>query len=230
MKHRFRKAQLLGGACLFLATLFASAQSQTPAQDQHRLSYGLLIDNSGSLRYAIDVVVSTAKRIVGNNQSSDETFVVLFTSRDNIKRLENFTRDKAALADAIDTIYPEGGQTAILDALYQSAEYLSQNAANDAPARQRALIVISDGENRESKRFLSDVLHLCLEKNIRIYVIAFIAQLQKDRGKKTSEKAASLMTQLATETGGKAFFPRNTTELNQASDEIFNVMRLRESP
>lgn len=205
---------------------FALTQSQTAPQSEPPLSYGLTIDNSGSLRNELNQILTAAKLIVANNRSADETFVVRFTSHDKIKRLQNFTHDKEALADAIDDIYPEGGQTAILDALYESAQYLAQNSNGD-DTRRRALILISDGEDRESRRTLADLLHLLHEKKIQVYVVGLMAQLERDKGKKTSEKAVIFLSNLAAETGGKAFFPNNSDELKANAGEILKVIRLQ---
>lgn len=214
---------------VLILTLFVSAiaQSQTPTQSEPELSYGLLIDNSGSLRTEFNQIIAASKLIAANNRAADETFVVRFTDSKRIKRLQNFTRDKEALSDAIDDIYLEGGQTAILDAVYQSAEYLAQNSFADTSARRWALILITDGEDRESRHALADVLQLLHEKKIQIYAVGLMAQLEKDKGKKASQQAASFLTNLATETGGKAFFPQSADELKANAGDMLNVIRIR---
>lgn len=100
------------------------------------VSYGLVVDNSGSLRSQIAGVASAAKFLVTQNAPGDETFVLRFVSSDNIQILQRLTGDKAALNGAIDTMRVQGGQTALLDALYLAGEYLTKNAGRaDAQPR-----------------------------------------------------------------------------------------------
>ena len=68
-------------------------------------------------------------------------------------------------------MFVEGGQTAILDAVKISADYLANNARTDG-SRSRALILVTDGEDRESGSKIEDVLKLLKENNIRVFVIA----------------------------------------------------------
>src|SRR5918912_166702 len=87
------------------------------------ISYGLAVDNSGSMRSQIDKVIEAAKDIVNSNKSGDETFLVRFIDSDKIETLQDFTPNKQALMDALDSMFIEGGQTAIVDAVYLSAEH-----------------------------------------------------------------------------------------------------------
>src|SRR5829696_3832257 len=75
-------------------------------------NYSLVIDNSGSLRPQIDEVIEAGKILIGANRSEDETSVIRFVSSDKIEIVEDFTKNKADLIDALDTkLYIEGGQT-----------------------------------------------------------------------------------------------------------------------
>src|SRR6187401_1140138 len=85
-------------------------------------NYSLVIDNSGSLRSQIDEVIEAGKILVAANKSEDETSVIRFVSSDKIEILQDFTPNKADLNDALDNMYIEGGQTAIIDAIYLAAD------------------------------------------------------------------------------------------------------------
>ncbi len=53
--------------------------------------------------------------------------------------------------DGLDSLYVEGGQTAIIDAVYLTSEHVSEyKKGDDSDRRRRALIVITDGEDRAS--------------------------------------------------------------------------------
>ena len=85
-------------------------------------NYSLVIDNSGSLRMQLDKVIEASKTIVGTNRPGDETSVVRFVSSDKIEIVQDFTPKKVDLNDALDNLYIEGGQTAIIDAVYLTAD------------------------------------------------------------------------------------------------------------
>jgi len=89
------------------------------------ISYGLAVDTSGSLRAQLQSVIDAGKTIINSNKSGDETFLVRFISSDKIETVQDFTPDKELLMDGLDSLYVEGGQTAIIDAVYLTAEHVA---------------------------------------------------------------------------------------------------------
>jgi Ca-activated chloride channel family protein len=57
--------------------------------------------------------------------------------------------------------------------------------------------------------------------DVQIYAIGFIGDLKT----KAAEKAKSLLSQLATDTGGRAFFPDTAAEVKNIADQIINDIR-----
>ncbi len=204
------------------------------SQEQVPTDYALVIDNSGSLRFQLEKVIEASKIIVSTNKPEDNTGVVRFVSSDKIEILQDFTSDKEELNDALDNMYPEGGQTAIIDAVYLAAERINEfNAKKSAVDRKRrALILISDGEDRSSYYKEQQLFDLLLESDVQIYTIGFVNDLDKDGSlirKSPQKKAKNFLTRLATETGGKAYFPENLSELNTIATDIANELRTQYS-
>src|SRR5213080_1911596 len=113
--------------------------------------YGLAVDTSGSLRPQFNQVVDAAKTIINSNKKGDETFLERFISSDKIETIQDFTPSKDALMDGLDTLYIEGGQTAVIDGVFLAAEHVSEyRHGNDDDRRRRALIVITDGQDVQS--------------------------------------------------------------------------------
>lgn len=193
------------------------------------ISYGLAIDTSQSLRSQIQAVIDAGKTIVNSNKPGDETFLVRFISSDQIETLQDFTANKEALNDGLDDLYVAGGQTAIIDAVYLSAEHVAEyKKGDDGDRRRRALIVITDGEDRSSFYSQEKLFSRLREEDVQIYVIGFVNELDKDGGliaKSPREKAVKLINKLASETGGRAFFPEALSELPKIADEIVRDMR-----
>jgi Ca-activated chloride channel family protein len=193
------------------------------------ISYGLAVDTSGSLRSQLQSVIDAGKTIINSNKQGDETFLVRFISSDKIETVQDFTANKELLVDGLDSFFVEGGQTAIIDAVYLSAEHVSEYRKNDeGDRRRRALIVITDGEDRNSFYKQEQLFARLREEDVQIFVIGFVNELDKEAGlirKSPREKAVGLINKLATETGGRAFFPDSVADLPQIAAEIVRDLR-----
>ena len=193
------------------------------------ISYGLAVDTSQSLRSQINAVIDAGKTIVTSNKPGDETFLVRFISSDKIETLQDFTASKDLLVDALDNLYVEGGQTAVIDAVYLTAEHVAEyKKGDDSDRRRRALIVITDGEDRASFYSQEKLFARLREADVQIYVIGFVNELDRDSGlirKSQRDKAINLLNKLATETGGRAFYPQSLSELPQIANEIVRDLR-----
>ncbi len=67
---------------------------------------------------------------------------------------------------------------------------------------------------------------------MQIYVIGFVDELSKEGGfisKSPQAKARAFLERMATETGGKAYFPTNVNELPNLAREISNELRTQYS-
>jgi Ca-activated chloride channel homolog len=193
------------------------------------ISYGLSVDTSGSLRTQLATVIEAGKTIINANRPGDETFLVRFIGRENSEIVQNFTANKEALMDALDNMYTEGGQSAVVDAVYLSAEHVAEyKKGNDSDRRRRALIVITDGEDRNSFYNQEQLFARLREEDVQIFVIGFVNELDKEAGfirKSPRDKAVNFINKLASETGGRAFFPESLSELPQIANEIIRDLR-----
>jgi Ca-activated chloride channel homolog len=193
------------------------------------ISYGLAVDTSGSLRSQLLSVIDAGKTIINSNRAGDETFLVRFISSDKIETVQDFTASKDLLMDGLDTLYVEGGQTAIIDAVYLTAEHVSEYKKGDiSDRRRRALIVITDGEDRNSFYKQDQLFAKLREEDVQIFVIGFVNELDKDGGlirKSPRERAVNLINKLATETGGRAFLPQSLSELPEIANQIIRDLR-----
>lgn len=202
---------------------------ETFSREEVPISYGLAVDTSGSLRSQLQSVIDAGKTIINANRTGDETFLVRFISSDKIETVQDFTASKELLNDGLDSFYVEGGQTAIIDAVYLSAEHVSEYKKGDeGDRRRRALIVITDGEDRNSFYKQEQLFSKLREEDVQIFVIGFVNELDKEAGlirKSPREKAVTLINKLATETGGRAFFPESIADLPAIANEIIRDLR-----
>ena len=191
------------------------------SKEQIPVSYGLVVDNSGSMRLQLVAVVNAAVRIVNSNKPGDDAFLVRFISSDKVQIVQDTTSDQRLLANGLDTLYVEGGQTAVIDAVYLAVDKLSKQKCSDPTLRRRALVLVTDGEDRNSFYKVEQLLSLLGSTHVQIYAIGFTGELKE----KAAGKAKNLLSQLATDTGGRAFFPATTGELQNIADQIINDIR-----
>jgi VWFA-related protein len=190
----------------------------------------LVIDNSRSLRTQLKKIIEAGKIIVGTNRPKDESTVVRFVSRDKIEVVQDFTPNKNSLNDALDNLFVEGGQTAIIDAVYQTAKKVEQyqNSQKKEDVKLRALILISDGDDRGSSHKEQQLFELLRESQVQIYAVGFISDLSRESdagGVSRQEKAKTFLIRLAHETGGKVYFPNSMDELSEIASDISGEQR-----
>lgn len=195
------------------------------------VSYGLLIDSSGSLRTQFKGVIDAAKAIVNSNSSADETFVIRFISTDVIELVQDLTTDKKQLLDALDVIDTGRGQTALIDAIHVAANQLANHRPDvDATRRRRALVVITDGDERDSSYSQDELLKLLRKTNVQIFIIGLVNEVNKQgllMQRSRRERAISLLEKLGKESGGVVFFPKSAPELQTVAGDITRYLHMQ---
>jgi Ca-activated chloride channel family protein len=197
------------------------------SKEQNPLAYVLAVDNSQSVRPAIELVVEAAKTVVQTNLPNDETFLVRFVSSDKIETVLEFTSDKEALKKALDDdSYVEAGQSAILDAVYLSAQRVAQHKAENTHLR-RVVVLLSDGDERSSYYKMEDLAKLLSKIDVKVFVISLGKQDKKGAklNQNQPKRSIELLTKLASETGGQAFFPTSDEELQAMIKQMMNLIR-----
>lgn len=203
------------------------SQSEVPT------NYSMVIDTSGSMRSQIEKVIEAGKILVKSNRPADETSIIRFSGKQDLEIVQDFTDSKEDLDYTLENLYIGAGQTVLIDALYLSAERVNEyeKTAND-DRKRRALILVSDGEDRSSFYTEKQLFQLLAETNVQIYVVGFVKELD-DKGnfiqKSEQSKARSFLQKLADQTGGKAYFPENVNELNTIAQDISGEMRTQYS-
>jgi Ca-activated chloride channel family protein len=105
---------------------------------------GLVIDTSGSMRAKLYTVLGAARGLINQMRPDDEAFLVQFKTEAEL--LQEFTSDRRELEDALRKIYASGG-TALLDAIIATADHAQEKGKQ----RRKALVVITDGVEKNSK-------------------------------------------------------------------------------
>src|SRR5215213_2041709 len=174
--------------------------------DERPVDCILAIDSSGSLRSLFATVMESARLVVINRRPEDEIFIERFISSDKIEKVQAFTRDGNALIAALKTFYVEGGQSAIIDAVYVAAKtfaYFNKTGQD----RRRVIVLITDGEDRNSYYKQEALVKMLRQSDVQVCALGFVTELDKKTpvltGKDPRGKAEKLLQTITTETGGR---------------------------
>lgn len=201
-------------------------------QNDRKVAYGILIDNTGSLRSQFDQVLTLGKAVARHSARKGPVSVFNFESggdRRNplavISGGSEWSQDSADLADFIDGIYVLGGQTTLLDAINAMARDVNARAALEKQTYAGGdIILITDGEDRQSRVKESDLIKELQKTGTKVYAIGLVRELGSgtpfgSKGKR--DKAESLLKKLAKETGGRVIFPDSR---NMDADKLVNEL------
>ena len=169
----------------------------------------LLLDSSGSMQGKMDKVHLAADKFVESLKPEDRALVIDFDEK--VFLLEDFTNDAKLLKEAIDSTTAEGG-TALYDALYAAFRKLKDHQG------KKAIVILSDGEDTNSKFSYQRVLESAKTNEVLIYSIGLgISMLDV--------ASHSVLKELAEETGGRSFFPGKAEELEGVYQQIAEELR-----
>jgi len=192
------------------------------SQEDVPVSLGIVIDTSGSMRNKIDNVNRAALAFIKASNPEDEVFLIGFN--DQVELLEDYTSDLEEIADALDNIVVSGG-TALYDAIHLAVE-----KAQKGIKPKKAIILITDGEDRDSYYKLEEMTAKVQESDVQVYSVGFLNPVP-DKGlfgrwsKSVPEKAREALQLISEDTGAKAFFPQKVTDISQIVSEVAYELR-----
>lgn len=184
-------------------------------QEDVPVSMGLVIDSSGSMRTKRERVNAAALTFAQTSNPEDEIFLVNFNDQAFIDH--DFTTSRQDLTDALSTIDARGG-TALHDAIYLSLEHLKEGKED-----KKVLLLITDGEDRDSRYKFESVLEYAKQSSASIYVIGLFDR-ENDQTRE-QKRAVRNLKELAEQTGGKYFFPESVDEVEAICRDVAHEIR-----
>ncbi|MCI0660350.1 MAG: VWA domain-containing protein, partial [Acidobacteria bacterium] len=174
------------------------------SREEVPLSFGIVIDTSGSMRSRLQTVSDSARDLIKQMRSDDEAFLAQFKTESEL--VQDFTRDKRELEESVDQLFTSGG-TALLDAIIATSDYAHEKGQR----RRKAIIVMSDGLDKNSASKEKEVINAIKENEVQLYMIGFIEEEESKSffGKSDTKKAQEMLIRLAEDSGGSAFFPKD---------------------
>src|SRR6266850_4715647 len=206
------------------------------------LSLAILIDRSGSEERTLPEEKAAARSFLESimRPAKDEAAVISFTGEVTLEQglTGNIARLRRAI-DQVEFVPPSGyigggvvvggtppisgtqqtlaGSTAIWDAIWATSNELLSDSAEHT---RRAIILLTDGEDTISQVRMQEAINRALKADALIYAIGI-----GDRYEYGIDEAA--LRKITEGTGGRAYFPRNERDLNDAFAQIQRDLRER---
>ena len=189
------------------------------SRDELPLKMVILLDTSTSMRAKLALAQQAAVDFVGTLKPDDEVQVVEFNER--VLTLVEFTSDFDRVIEAIQQT-KLAGATSLYNAIYISLKDLE--AQSESELDRRAIIVLSDGNDTNSRLVFEDVRQQARKSNVIIYAISLRAS-ESDLKKDKYRNAKYELDMLARETGGVSYAPEKIGDLSDVYDEIASELK-----
>ena len=181
------------------------------------LRVGILVDTSTSIRsrfqFEQQAAIEFLLQVLKSRQ--DRAFVMGFDVTPDLTA--DWTNDMDALETGINRLSPGGG-TALFDAVYTACRNkLLDESRGQEPVR-KAIILISDGDDNQSRVYETEAIKECERAETIIYGISTNWTPSRGRGDK-------VMTELSEQTGGEVFFPPSVDEMSVSFQSIATELR-----
>jgi Ca-activated chloride channel family protein len=194
-------------------SFFSRGDADTDAQ---QLRLGLLFDTSGSMGDDIEFARTAAVKFVKGLHEALDVTLVDFDTEVRVARYGQ--NDFPRLVERIRARKPDGW-TALYDAL---GIYL--DGADDEDGR-KVLVLYTDGGDTRSAMGFADALEMLRASDVTVYAIGFLThQSQSSRFDQQMQ-----LQQISEVTGGQAFFPMSTHQLDDIYDKVATQIRAQYS-
>jgi Ca-activated chloride channel homolog len=180
------------------------------------LRLAILIDTSNSIRDRFKFQQEAATDFVNTVIRAHEDKAVIVSFDTAAELVADLTDDTEKLAKAIRGLRPGGG-TALYDAIFFACR---DKLMQDQPKFKfrRAMVILSDGEDNQSRYTREQALEMAHKADTVIYSISTNRSGIESDGDK-------ILRYYAEQTGGQAFFPFKAQDLSQDFENIANELR-----
>jgi Ca-activated chloride channel homolog len=181
------------------------------------ISVGVILDLSGSMANKIGEAKEAAMQFFKSANPEDEFLLV--TVSEHAQLSSGFTTSIEDLGNSLLSRSAKG-RTALLDAVY-----LGVSEMRKAHNAKRALLIISDGGDNNSRYNERDIKRLIREVNTQLYTIGIFDSVGYRSRTPEELNGPSLLSELTELTGGRAFDVKNASELADIAAKVGMELR-----
>jgi VWFA-related protein len=185
--------------------------------DDAPLSIGLVFDESGSMDYKFRTARDAAAHFLKTLNGDDEAFLVEFG--DNAKLSVGFTTHTEEIQSALKKAQPVG-LTAMLDAIDTGLQEMRK-----AKNPRKAIVIVSDGGDNHSKYTAAEIEALVREADVQVYAMGVFEPVLSLGLTPEEISGPRLLSEIATQTGGRAFSAALTSDLPSVAARIAVELR-----
>lgn len=167
----------------------------------------VLLDSSSSVRTKLKDVQNAANRFINRLPRGDVARIGFF--HDRVVFGPEFTNDMKQHVAMINQMRPQRS-THLYDGLIASLRELSR------VQNRKALVVFTDGDDEGSEATMAEALEAVRRSRVTVYTVGLLGWSATDG----MDINRDLLTQVASYTGGRAFFPENDKDMRAAFDDI----------
>ena len=176
-------------------------------QDQP-ITVGLVFDCSRSMRDKFRIAREAARQLYLQLNPNDESFIVTVSDKAELKHA--LTSNLSELESALLFANP-GGSTSLIDGIYMGLQQVRKSTNG-----RRALIVVSDGGDNNSRYTLRELEKIAVESDTQIFTMG----LHDNPQSREEVEGPALLAELCNKTGGVNFV---ITEMPQLSSVMGKV-------
>jgi VWFA-related protein len=181
------------------------------------LRVGIVIDASTSIRTRFQFEQQSAIEFLLQilKARSDRAFIMGFDVTPNVTA--DWTNNIDALETGINRLRPGGG-TAMFDAVYTACRDKLLDVSRGQEPVRKAMILISDGDDNQSRVHLDEAIKMCQRADTIVYSISTNWTPSRGRGD-------DVLKQLSVDTGGQTFFPPSVEQMSVSFKNIEEELR-----
>ena len=165
------------------------------------LNVGVVFDVSGSMVTKMDAAKRALNGLLERSHPDDDIFLIGVSDRVSLVR--DFAPSSPTIANSL-TFAAGHGRTALFDAVYAAVE-----KAKTGRHEKRAVLVISDGQDNNSRYTYAELRGLLRESDVAVYAIGIIDPAEGEY----AYYGQAVLEGLARPTGGIAYFPADSEGL-----------------
>ncbi len=187
------------------------------SMDDAPASVGMVYDSSGSMHDKIGQSAAAAEAFARTANPEDEFFLVEFG--DWPKLAEPFTKEIQDILGRILRTKPYG-RTALLDAVYMAMKQMKK-----AQNPRKALVILSDGGDNQSRRTLREIENALVESDVQVYGMGVYSSADSRKMSSEERRGPKLLADLSERTGGRLYTVSNPDDLPGISARISKELR-----